>query len=106
MLHQEDQEALAHFLRGPGLTLGYDRRFRGACLFHDCECDSAVYCSAVTGSWFCFCTHHEGRNYGTVGDLENVGFPLQHARGSAGRAWEEVQHDDQGGNGSVEECPE
>jgi hypothetical protein len=82
-LAESDQQALARFLTGKGLKLGTDGRFNGPCPLHPCVCPGAAYFSAPTGNWYCFCSDHPGRNYGTVGDLEDVGFILQHARESA-----------------------
>jgi hypothetical protein len=90
-LAEADQKSLAQFLSSHGLELGHDNRFRGSCPFHDCECERAFYCSAFTGSWHCFCTHHEGTIYGDVGDLANVGFIPQQAREVSSLSWKEIE---------------
>ena len=77
-LDEADQVKLTIFLNGLGLRLHPDGRFTGACPFdHDgifCDCDSAFYCSPVTGTWTCFCSDHVGKTSGTINALQTVGF--------------------------------
>lgn len=68
-LSEDDRQRLAQELAAARLKLCGDR-FNGPCILPHrngpCDCPGAMYVSAITGFWHCFCGDHVGRNHGGV----------------------------------------